>query len=182
MKHLLISLAVLAASQAGAADMNYKPGTWEWSTRIVKSDDTRMTKAMNDRYEQLRNMPPEARAKLEEALAKMGGAKPMSVNSAIGSAGANGAVVHTTCESTAEKKHNADDCENKTELVANGYNLTSVCKKSDTVNKVQVRFKDATHVTISGVSKAKEAGRELSTETETTGRWLGASCSAGPRK
>ena len=69
----LCALAVLAAATftAGASAQNLKPGLWE-ITNSMKSSSGEMEKAQAQAQQQMKNMPPEQRKMMEEAMAKHG--------------------------------------------------------------------------------------------------------------
>ncbi|TFW30957.1 DUF3617 domain-containing protein [Duganella callida] len=176
MRQIAIMLALVAAATASA--QNFKPGLWELNNKIQTGDPQR-DEALAAMATQLKNMPPEQRARLEGMMSKNGISLP--------TAGADGGIVSTACltpEMAARKElpiSQNGKCSSTQTPVAGGLDVTFSCSEPKSSGSGQIRFVDENHYTMNATVNADAGGQGQTVKVNTRARWLGASCPARPK-
>lgn len=155
--------SALAASIAAAQTPPIKPGLWE--IRSERQIDGNAATAPTDA---MKNMKPEARARVEAMMKQKG--------VAVGSGGAN-RVCFTKDTLDAGRWQNSTSC--KTDYgarTASTWKWRSVCESSGTSVEGEALFANPENYTVSTTSKHAFRGETKTTVTTIKAHWLGADC------
>ena len=168
----LIILAVLGTGCASAQNM--KPGQWEMSNKVMSSNG-QTNAAMANAMKQLANMPPEKRAQIEAMMAQHGASMPK-----VGADGGMSIKACVTPEMAAKHEvptGQSGKCTHHNTPVAGGIDVSFSCTEPPSSGKGQVRFNGDTGFTMNMDVTSSATGQPQQMHVETTGRWLGATCS-----
>jgi len=175
MKRLPALLTLAAALCAGhAAAQTMKPGQWELTNK-VKSSDARTDQAMAAAMKQLNNMPPEQRAQIEAMMAQHGATMPQ-----IGSDG--GMTMRACITPEMAAKHEIPTgqngkCTSNSQPMTGGLNVSFTCTEPPASGQGQLRFNGDTGFTMDMNVSSSASGKPTQMAVETTGRWIGPTCS-----
>jgi hypothetical protein len=172
MKRLLMTLAVLAATQAQAQTI--KPGLWE-STSKVRTGNAQTDQAVSAALSQLAVLPPAQRAQVEAAMKQNGVSLPQ--------AGSDGSLRMTACVTPEMAARNElplsqGKCTSQQTRVAGGVDVAFSCTEPASSGTAQVRLQgDSAYTATIQVTNDTGAGPQRAT-VESSGRWVAASCPA----
>jgi len=155
--------SALAASIAAAQTPPIKPGLWE-----IRSERQIDGNAATPPGDAMKNMKPEARARVEAMMKQKG--------VAVGNDGAN-RVCFTKDTLVAGRWQNGASC--KTDYgtrTASAWKWRSVCESSGTSVEGEARFTDAENYTVSTTSRHAFRGETKTTVTTIKAHRLGADC------
>jgi uncharacterized protein DUF3617 len=159
-----LSGSVLLAVSAAAQTPPIKPGLWQTkSTRLIDGQKA------PDPSEQLKSLPPEARARMEQMLKQQG----VDV-------GGNGSS--RICLSPESFERNAwhggqGDC--KTDFKSrsgNRWTWKSICTQPPSESEGEALFTDAENYTVRHRMKMQRQGQTRTSDMTVTSKWLGADC------
>lgn len=169
----LAALAALAAQSALA--QNLKPGVWETNNKIGGASGGRLQEAMAMVQQQMKNMDPEQRARIEGAMASQG--------VVIGNDGVV-AKVCITPEMAAKRQlpiqqRGNGNCSFQADPVAgNTMKFTFSCANPKANGEGIATFVSPTAYTSSTRVTTTATGSSETVNIESTARWLGAECGA----
>jgi len=170
----LPALLILALAASYASAQNMKPGQWEMTNKIMSSNG-QTNAAMANAMKQLANMPPEQRAQIEAMMAQHGASMPK-----MGADGGMSIKACVTPEMAARHEvptGQSGKCTHNNTPVAGGIDVSFSCTEPPSSGKGQVRFNGDTGFTMNMDVTSQATGQPQQMKVETTGRWLGPSCS-----
>jgi len=178
----LAALGSLAALSAQELKFDAKPGLWETTVTIEMSGLPAMPTMPQLTPEQLAQMPPEARARLQAMMAARGGSPRTSTNKSC--------VTKEMIDKGmgfGNDNNNAANCTRKvvtntSSQVALHIECTPEKQDMKVVGDIKVERLDAEHVkysgttTMSGAPGSSTAGRNVETKINGTSKWLSSDC------
>jgi len=172
-KSITLAAACLLAGAAHAQSM--RPGLWEMSNKMNTSN-VETNQAMNAMLQQLANLPPDQRAKVEAMMAQNGASMPKLA--------ANGGISIKACitEEMARRQEvptgQQGNCQSNNQPVTGGMNISFICTNPASSGQGHLTFKGDSGFTMTMDVSSEARGKPEQMTIETTGRWLGA-CPAG---
>ena len=164
---VLSALAVAAAAIAPAQAQTVppiKPGLWE-----IKSEREVDGKKAPDPTEQMKNLPPEGRAKIEAAMKEKG--------VGMGEGGMNRVCLSRESLDKGSWQGQNENC--KTEFTGrstSSWKWHSVCTKPESESDGEALFANSENYTVKSHMKMKVQGQERMTTMTIQAKWMGNNC------
>jgi len=164
---LALALSTLAGAIAPAQAQTappIKPGLWE-----IKSEREVDGKKAADPGEQVKNLPPEVRAKIEAMMKEKG--------VGMGEGGVNRVCLSRESLDQGRWQGQSENC--KTEFTSrstSSWKWRSVCTKPDSESDGEALFANSENYTVSNRMKTKVQGQERLTRTMIFAKWVGNNC------
>lgn len=143
-----------------------KPGLWE-----VKTERTVDGRKMPDPAERLRNLPPEARARMQSMM------KDRGVGMGAGDDGATRLCLSRESLDQGRWRGSQERC--TTEIVsrsAGAWKWRSTCRQPDSESEGEAVFSSSEHYTVRHSMRMTVGGQERRSLMTMDARWLGADC------
>ena len=171
-KPVLVAALMLVVSAAGAQSL--KPGLWEVSHKMQTSGDPKGGDRTAQTNQQMANMPPEQRKKMEEMMAKTG--------AKTGSGAPGGGMSLRVCMTKEMVERNEvpaqqGDCKT-TQQSRSGNTVKTAfsCSKPPSSGEGQITFVSPEAYTTKMVMTSMASGKPQKIDMEGSGKWLGADC------
>jgi hypothetical protein len=170
--HVLALSLVAVASAAGAQSL--KPGLWEITHKMQTSGDAKGQDRMAQVNQQMANMSPEQRRKVEEMMAKNGVRKGPS------SPGGGMSVKICMTKEMAERNEvpaQQGDCKTTQQSRSgNTVKMAFSCSAPPSTGESQITFVSPEAYTTKMVMTSMASGKPQKVDMEGGGKWLGADC------
>jgi len=170
-KHVGVAALVIVATAAGAQSL--KPGLWEVSHKTLTGGG-KTEQGMAKMNQQLANMPPAQRKKVEEMMAKQG------VQMGSGAPGGGMSMKICMTREMVEKNEiggQQGDCKTTQQSrTGNTMKMAYNCTKPPSSGEGQVTFVSSEAYTMKMVATTAMNGKPEKVEMEGAGKWLGADC------
>jgi hypothetical protein len=162
---LLLSMAAAAISSAQAQTAPpIKPGLWE-----IRSEREVDGKKAPDPTEQMKNLPPEVRAKVEAMMKEKG--------VGLGDGGMNRVCLSRESLDQGRWQGQSDNCKTEfTDRSTSSWKWHSVCTKPDSESDGEAAFANSENYTVKTLMKTKAQGQERVTRMTITAKWAGNNC------
>jgi len=162
---LVLSALAVAIPSVGAQTVPpIKPGLWE-----IKSEREVDGKKAADPGEQMKNLPPEVRAKVEAMMKEKG--------VGMGEGGVNRVCLSRESLDQGRWQGQSDNCKTDfTSRSTSSWKWRSVCTKPESESDGEAVFANSENYTVRSDMKTKIQGQERLTRTLISARWMGNSC------
>jgi hypothetical protein len=153
-----------------------KPGLWESSSKMTSSSGE-MAKAMEQMQKQMASMPPEQRKKMEEMMAKQGGAAGLRYDAASGVTTAKVCLTQDMLDQNKMPMQTRGDCKHSNSgRTGNTMKFSFSCATPPSSGEGITTFtgNDSYHSKVTIVSESR--GKPETMTIESTGKFLSADC------
>jgi hypothetical protein len=170
-KHVLLAALVVAAT--GASAQSLKPGLWEISQKM-QSSSGKMEQGRAKLNQQMANMPPEQRKRVEEMMAKNG--------VQLGAGGPGGGMTVKICMTKEMAERNEmpaqqGDCKTTQQSRSgNTMKMAFACSKPPSSGEGQVTFVSPEAYNMKMVMSTTVDGKPEKVNMDGAGKWLGSDC------
>jgi len=161
---VLSTLAIVLSPVQAQTAPPIKPGLWE-----IRSEREIDGQKAPDPSEQMKNLPPEVRAKVEAMMKEKG--------IGAGEGGMNRVCLSRETLDQGQWQGQSDNC--KTEFTtrsASSWKWRSVCTKPDSESEGEARFTNNENYIVKTLMKTKVQGQDRLTRTTIQAKWAGGDC------
>ena len=172
----VLAIAAMAFASAAGAQSSLKPGLWEINHQMHSSSGE-MEKGMAQMQQQLANMPPEQRKKVEEMMASRG----MSPGGPSGAGGMSMKVCMTKemveRADVPMQQQGQNDCRTTQQSRSgNTMKFAYTCTTPPSSGEGEMTYTSSEAYNMKMLVNSTVRGKPEKMNMESSGRWLGADC------